>query len=494
MKYSELSIDEFLNEIINPNNKNGLPKIELYNYAKNKTTNFEIKPLKLMIEDVVDFANHKMRFEANKTALSIPTNDEIEVRCMFSIEGYLQFWAERYSTKILHDSFNYTDEEKKEKIQFLRDSCKDIVYSHSVYKKLIFLVHIAETTHKVIPSLRMEWICFPINFWSVGDFSDILIDELAKYDTDKKKLNDTINQCESKEDIPNIIKIYDTAIELTDSIHKAFTPYRYGRGNAGNQIVLLDEVYILKRFYDVVFDIIERNINNQFANDIKIDSLLEPYKNEFRRGYDETITNCVPTSISFKDDVFSAATHLHTPFYYDPENNILPDTWGIIGYNFGRFYAAWCIVLKKQRFFEPLFSSMLSDISEENSAEVFFSERHTENSLTNSDIKNTYTYIIEKIKNIDSSKGWSYAFKTEEDINLFAKILSSYFHGISYVLPSNKIALQKRSKTRLAKILREIHYKKSPKENLTTDTDFFEIIRILNLFEKEKDICHTLTR
>lgn len=91
------------------------------------------------------------------------------------------------------------------------------------------------------------------------------------------------------------------------------------------------------------------------------------------------------------------------------------------------------------------------------------------------------------------TKGWNYAFQTEEDYNIFSGLLIAYFTFQSYNLPDAIIKLKKRTKTRIANVLREIHKDLSEK-TLRTDKEYFEIIRILNHFKNEVDLYRTLTK
>jgi hypothetical protein len=113
-------------------------------------------------------------------------------------------------------------------------------------------------------------------------------------------------------------------------------------------------------------------------------------------------------------------------------------------------------------------------------------------------IKNsTKKTICESFKNMDK-KGWEYAFINEKDYNQFTNILTSFFE-YGYIvesLPETKIKLKKSCKTKVARVLGEIHKELSNEDILHTDTEYFKIIRILSRFEtvKEEDLYKALTR
>ncbi|MCB9032227.1 MAG: hypothetical protein H6553_00160 [Chitinophagales bacterium] len=107
----------------------------------------------------------------------------------------------------------------------------------------------------------------------------------------------------------------------------------------------------------------------------------------------------------------------------------------------------------------------------------------------------TKKVIFETFDNIDK-QGWKYAFVSEEDFNLFADLLTNFFEYKPYALPEITIQLKRTCKTKVAKALGEIHKELSNENNLSTDTKYFQLIRILNHFEKEtkEDLYKALTR
>jgi len=107
----------------------------------------------------------------------------------------------------------------------------------------------------------------------------------------------------------------------------------------------------------------------------------------------------------------------------------------------------------------------------------------------------TKKIISETISNIDK-QGWEYAFFSEYDYNLFAEVLTNFFEDKPYKLPETPIQLKRTCKTKLAKALGEIHKELSNEDKLSTDNNYFQIIRTLNHFEKVKkgDLYKALTR
>jgi hypothetical protein len=107
----------------------------------------------------------------------------------------------------------------------------------------------------------------------------------------------------------------------------------------------------------------------------------------------------------------------------------------------------------------------------------------------------TKKVIFETITNIDK-QGWQYAFVSEQDYNLFTDLLTNFFEYKPYTLPETIIQLKRTCKTKVAKALGEIHKELSNENKLSTNTEYFQLIRVLSHFEKEKegDLYKALTR
>lgn len=100
------------------------------------------------------------------------------------------------------------------------------------------------------------------------------------------------------------------------------------------------------------------------------------------------------------------------------------------------------------------------------------------------------------INSIDSTDGYKYVFKTEPEFLFFVDLLAKYFSNNSYQLPTSQIMLNKSTKTRFAKVLREIHRDLS-ESKLISDSSFFNIIRTLNhfaVYEKDDDLYRVLIK
>lgn len=107
----------------------------------------------------------------------------------------------------------------------------------------------------------------------------------------------------------------------------------------------------------------------------------------------------------------------------------------------------------------------------------------------------TSTVICEAFTDMDN-RGWQYAFRSESDYNLFTGLLTNFFEYKPYSLPETIIQLKRTCKTKVAKVLGEIHKELGTEGKLSTDTEYFKLVRVLNHFETEPqgDLYKALTR
>jgi len=115
--------------------------------------------------------------------------------------------------------------------------------------------------------------------------------------------------------------------------------------------------------------------------------------------------------------------------------------------------------------------------------------------LINTNESRTKKVILETFANIDK-QGWQYAFVSEQDYLLFIDLLTNFFEYKPYTLPESTIQLKRTCQTKVAKALGEIHKELSNENKLSTDADFFTIIRVLSHFKdkKEGDLYKAVTR
>ncbi|ALM47826.1 hypothetical protein AMR72_02265 [Flavobacterium psychrophilum] len=113
--------------------------------------------------------------------------------------------------------------------------------------------------------------------------------------------------------------------------------------------------------------------------------------------------------------------------------------------------------------------------------------------IINAEESKTLLLIKSHIEAIDNN-GWQYSFQNENDYKTFTSLLTAYFEQIEYTLPVEAIRLKRGCKTRLAKAFHGILKELGNKDKLNQETEYFDIIRKLNHFEKEKDLYKAITR
>ncbi len=117
-------------------------------------------------------------------------------------------------------------------------------------------------------------------------------------------------------------------------------------------------------------------------------------------------------------------------------------------------------------------------------------EHDTHHNQINEKETPTKKIILSTFENMDH-KGWEYAFQSLNDYNFFVQILTCFFEYKPFTLPESTIQLKRTCKTKIAKVLGEIHKELSEKP-LSSDREYFDIARLLNHFKKESD--SSLTR
>jgi hypothetical protein len=111
---------------------------------------------------------------------------------------------------------------------------------------------------------------------------------------------------------------------------------------------------------------------------------------------------------------------------------------------------------------------------------------------THSKTAQVITNLFEQI----DKRGWEYAFTSENEYTSFVGLLTDFFEYKEYTLPVSVFKLKARTKTKIAKILGEVHRELSNSDTLISDLEYFNLIRVLNHFQNDKnhDLYKALTR
>ncbi len=95
----------------------------------------------------------------------------------------------------------------------------------------------------------------------------------------------------------------------------------------------------------------------------------------------------------------------------------------------------------------------------------------------------TAAEIVKSFNAIDEN-GYKYTFQTDKDFKKFTSLLTDFFISDKYALPTRKIKLKLRTKTRTALKIFEI-YKEHTEQPLQSNTAFFDVVRTLKPFSKQ---------
>ena len=93
----------------------------------------------------------------------------------------------------------------------------------------------------------------------------------------------------------------------------------------------------------------------------------------------------------------------------------------------------------------------------------------------------TKKVITDFFQSLDMNIGWQKAFKNENDYNSYCELLTAFFTMDTYNIPTEKIILKKMCKTKVARILKEIHFELS--EDLKYDKEYHKIVRVLHYYQ-----------
>lgn len=130
-------------------------------------------------------------------------------------------------------------------------------------------------------------------------------------------------------------------------------------------------------------------------------------------------------------------------------------------------------------FYEWMYENMVSTEHEINKYYAASTLQGAKSETENSKTKNLIEHQFEKIKES--------VFTSDDDYNSFLDLLTNFFEYKPYIIPEKKIKLKRDSKTRVASVFNPIHKELSEK-TLKSDSDYFKILRVLNVFSKASDI------
>lgn len=107
----------------------------------------------------------------------------------------------------------------------------------------------------------------------------------------------------------------------------------------------------------------------------------------------------------------------------------------------------------------------------------------------------TKNVITEHFNAMDNNS-YKYAFKIEQDFNVFINILTNHFEYKEYSLPENTIQLKRGCKTKLAATLGKIHSELGNVDKFSSDIEYFKIVKCLSHYTdlSNDELYKSLTR
>lgn len=294
---------------------------------------------------------------------------------------------------------------------------------------------------------------------------------------------------------------------ISEDVYLYYNPFKTNYGHESVFNVMICNAYYYNQ--DIIFKI--RKLTEEYKyyyNDKVINDFIDlfPYFKDYSKGFEDGYRNfeddikkrlnSYSKQEDFFDKIFEFVTNNDSwkkasKFISDGKANL---TNGYDeGLRIGKFYKAWQVVFLNDKHFKEKFEGIRKGKEED---EVLLSNvKDLPLQPINVNESRTKKIIHETITNIDK-QGWQYAFLSEQDYNLFTDLLTNFFEYKDYTLPATIIQLKRTCKTKVAKALGEIHKELSNENKLRTDTKYFELIRVLNHFNKEteKDLYKALTR
>ncbi|MEI8204640.1 MAG: hypothetical protein WCH34_16600 [Bacteroidota bacterium] len=217
---------------------------------------------------------------------------------------------------------------------------------------------------EIDPQKRIDEILkMQYHFIELGDNGKEFDDLNRKYDKvieDARFKLSLLNKTteHKKIEIPKISKLWNNAHEKTESIHKFYYSI-LNQSKYKTFLVPIQDVYVLPEISNRIDTVISEN---QFDDNVRLETHFNNYVIGFKKGYFEFLEDYPSSAISFKEDIFSAATNLFTAdidyLRTNQNGKLIPENWDVLGERIGRFYCAWCIIIKRQSFFEPLFKTL----------------------------------------------------------------------------------------------------------------------------------------
>lgn len=381
MNYTNMDLYSFLDKAL----QESIPQIDLYNYAKQISDNFNKSVLPFLIKFVAQYSDD-LSLDATihinlQNSMSVQEKSDVIAKEKESavITGRsFRDWDGCYTKKFtILKYLEYVRDDYKNYLLNTKGEWKNVTNDDKCHLKLLGnefeKVRDYDSARNKIEYIVNNYVNIELHglYWSIADFSDILLSEYQK------------------------AKIQNFDFELGESIEMKGIP------NHSNFFVIGVQSFYVNHYYDYLcvnifktqrlfnLESIE-NIGNiympahfsrllKFASYEKLfferdkwtiiqdlDEMLKAevytYAKRFDIGYNNIFDNYKADPSYYHLNIFNEAIAIKDisirSFIIKKKGRILPTNWGVLGENIGRIYCAWCIILENQPLFEPLFMEL----------------------------------------------------------------------------------------------------------------------------------------
>jgi len=387
MNYTDMGLYSFLDKAL----QESIPQIDLYSYAKQISHDFDKSMLPYLIKLVAQYSDN-LSLDATihinlQNSMSVQEKNDVIAKEKESavITGrFFRDWDGCFTKKFtILEYLGYVRDDYKNYLLNTKEEWKNVTNDDKCQLKLLGSelekVRDYDSARNKIEYIVNNYINIELHgsFWSIADFSDILLSEYQK-----AKIQDfdfELGESIEMKGIPNHSNFFVIGVQsfyvnhyydyLCANILK--TPKLFNLESIEN----IGNIYIPTRFsrlfkfasYDKFF--FERNEWTIIQDlDEMLKSEVYTYAKRFNIGYNNLYDNYKTDPSYFHLNIFKEAITIKDidprSFIIKSNGRILPTNWGILGENIGRVYCAWCIILENQSLFEPLFVELYKVTSE----------------------------------------------------------------------------------------------------------------------------------
>ena len=386
MNYTNMALNLFLDKVY----QESMPQIDLYNYAKQISDNFNKSILPYLIKLVAQYSDN-LSLDATihinlQNSMSVQEKNDVIAKEKENVVikgGLYGEWDGWFTKKFtILEYLEYVRDDYKNHLLNTKGEWKNVTNDDKCHLKLLGSEFVKVRDYDSVRN-KIEYMIDAYRnidihgyYWTIADFSDILLSEYQKAKI--QNIDFELGKSIEMKDIPNHTNFFEIGVQSFD-VH-FYYDYLCTNILKTNKLFNLESIenigniYIPTHFsrllkfasYEKLF--FERN---EWTIIQDIDEMLKAevytYAKRFDIGYNNLYDNYKSDPSYFHLNIFKEAISIKDidlrSFIIKSNGRILPINWGILGENIGRIYCAWCIILENQSLFEPLFIELNKRIS-----------------------------------------------------------------------------------------------------------------------------------